>query len=114
MKSINRHAANGGGIKFFEVEELNEAGIAKLRSVAPLYAVHKGMPPFLAIHGTRDDQVPYEQSTLMCEAMHKVGAVCDLITVEAGGHGMSGWKDADQPHYKVEMIAWLKKTLGRK
>ena len=69
------------------------------------------MPPFLAIHGTRDDQVPYEQSTILCEAMRKVGARCDIITVEAGGHGMGAWKDADQQHYKAEMIAWLTRTL---
>ena len=50
------------------------------------------MPPFLAIHGTKDDQVPYEQSPMMCEAMHKVGAGCDLITIEGGGHGMGGWR----------------------
>jgi dipeptidyl aminopeptidase/acylaminoacyl peptidase len=72
------------------------------------------MPPFLAIHGTRDDQVPYEQSPMMCEAMRRVGARCDIVTVEAGGHGMGGWKDADQQHYKADMIAWLKATLNLK
>jgi len=35
---------------------------------------------------------------------------CDIITIEAGGHGMGTWKDADQQHYKSEMIAWLKRT----
>ena len=39
---------------------------------------------------------------------------CDIITVEAGGHGMGAWKDADQQHYKAEMIAWLKRTLDLK
>jgi alpha-L-fucosidase 2 len=111
MTSIKRHAGNGGGIHFFGVEELNDAGKAKLNKLAPLYAVHKGMPPFLAIHGTKDDQVLYAQSTEMCEAMHKVGAVCDLITIEGGGHGMSGWKAPEMQHWKPEMIAWLKKTL---
>jgi len=112
MASINGHQATGGGIWFFGADGYDEASFAKLKAISPIAAVHKGMPPFLAIHGTRDDQVPYEQSTLMCEAMHKAGAVCDIITVEAGGHGMGGWKDADQQHYKAEMVAWLKKTLG--
>jgi acetyl esterase len=112
MTSISRHAANGGGVHFFEVEQLDDAGKAKLKTVAPLYAVHKGMPPFLAIHGTKDDQVLYNQSTLMCEAMHKVNATCDLITIEGGGHGMSGWKAQEMQHWKPEMIAWLKKTLN--
>ncbi len=112
MTSINSHQKTGGGIWFFGVEGYDEASYAKLKEISPLHAVHKGMPPFLAIHGTRDDQVPYEQSTILCDAMRKVGARCDIITVEAGGHGMGSWKDADQQHYKAEMVAWLKSTLG--
>jgi len=111
MASINRHASHVGGIHFFGVEQLDEAGVAKLRSLAPIAAVHKRMPPFLCIHGTKDDQVPYEQSTSMCEAMHRVGASCELITIEGGGHGMSNWRDPEMQHWKPEMIAWLKKTL---
>jgi alpha-L-fucosidase 2 len=112
MASINRHAANGGSIHFFGAEQLDAAGLAKLHTVSPIFAVHKGMPPFLCIHGTKDDQVLYEQSTAMCEAMHKVGAACELITIEGGGHGMNGWRAADMQHWKPEMLAWLKKTLA--
>lgn len=114
MASINRHASNGGGIHFFGVEQLDAPGLAKLRAVSPIFAVHKGMPPFLCIHGTKDDQVVYEQSTAMCQAMHKVGAVCDLITVEGGGHGMGSWKAPEMQHWKPEMVTWLKKTLDVK
>jgi len=111
MTSISRHAANGGGIHFFGAEQLDEAGLAKLHAISPIFAVHKGMAPFLCIHGTKDDQVVYEQSTAMCDAMHKVGAVCELITIENGGHGMSGWRQPEMQHWKTEMIAWLQKTL---
>jgi alpha-L-fucosidase 2 len=111
MTSINAHQKTGGGIWFFGADGYDDASFAKLREISPLHAVHKGMPPFLAIHGTRDDQVPYEQSTILCEAMRRVGAPCEIITIEAGGHGMGGWKDADQQHYKAEMIAWLQRTL---
>jgi len=114
MTSINSHQAKGGGIWFFQVEGYDEASFAKLKEVSPIHAFHKGMPPFLAIHGTRDDQVPYEQSTMTCDALRKLGVACDIITVEGGGHGMGGWKDADQQHCKLEMIAWLKKTLKLK
>jgi alpha-L-fucosidase 2 len=112
MTSINRHASNGGGIHFFGVDALDEAGLAKLWSLAPIAAVHKGMPPFLCIHGTKDDQVAYEQTPAMCDAMHRVGAVCDIVTIEGGGHGMSGWKAPEMQHWKPEMISWLKKTLN--
>ena len=111
MTSINKHAANGGGIHFFGAEELDEAGLKKLHAVSPIFAVHKGMAPFLCIHGTKDDQVAFEQSTAMCEAMHKAGAGCELITIEGGGHGMSGWKAPEMQHWKTEMLDWLKKTM---
>lgn len=114
MASINRHMSNGGGIRFFGAEQLDEAGLAKLRAISPLFAVHKGMPPFLAIHGTKDDQVSFDQSPAMCEAMKKVGAWCELIPVEGGGHGMGGWKAPEMQHWKAEMVAWLKKTLAVK
>jgi alpha-L-fucosidase 2 len=111
MKSISRHAANGGGIHFFGAEQLDAAGLAKLRKVSPIFAVHKGMTPFLCIHGTKDDQVSYDQTPAMCDAMHKVGAVCEMIPIEGGGHGMGGWKAPEMQHWKPEMIAWLKKTV---
>jgi acetyl esterase len=112
MESINKHAANGGGIHFFGVEKLDEAGLAKLHSLAPITGVHKGMPPFLCIHGTKDDQVAYEQTPEFCDAIHKAGTVCDVITIQDGGHGMSGWRAPEMQHWKPEMIAWLKKTMN--
>ena len=114
MTTINRHAANGGGIHFFGVEELDEAGLAKLHAIAPIAGVHRGMPPFLCIHGTKDDQVAYEQSTAFCDAIRNVGSDCELITIEGGGHGMSRWRDPEMQHWKPEMIAWLRKTVNRK
>jgi alpha-L-fucosidase 2 len=111
MTSINRHMSTGGGIRFFGAEQLDETGLGKLRAISPIEAVHKGMAPFLCIHGTKDDQVAYEQSTEMCDAMHKAGARCELITIEGGGHGMGGWRAPEMQHWKPEMIAWLKKTL---
>jgi alpha-L-fucosidase 2 len=114
MATINRHAANGGGIHFFGAEQLDAAGLEKLRTVSPITAVHKGMPPFLCIHGNKDDQVDYAQSPAMCDAMHRMGASCELITIEGGGHGMGGWRDPSMQHYKPEMIAWLEKTMAVK
>jgi alpha-L-fucosidase 2 len=111
MASINRHAANGGGIHYFGAEALDDAGRALVRAASPIHAVSADMPPFLCIHGTKDDQVTYDQSPSMCAAMHKAGASCDIITVEAGGHGMSSWRAPEQQHWKPEMISWLRKTL---
>jgi acetyl esterase len=111
MASLNRHAANGGGIHFFGAEQLDAKGLAKLQAISPIAAVHKGMPPFLCIHGTKDDQVSFEQSTAFCDAIRGVGTGCELITIEGGGHGMGTWREPEMQHWKPEMTAWLKKSL---
>lgn len=111
MTSIKKHAANGGGIHFFGADKLDKAGLAKLHAVSPLFAVNKDMPPFLCIHGNKDDQVLYEQSPMLCSAMDEVGVACDLITIEGGGHGMGSWTDPSMQHWKAEMVGWLKKAL---
>jgi acetyl esterase len=111
MATINRHASHGGGIHFFGAEKLDSDGLTKLHEVSPISAVHKGMPPFLIIHGTKDEQVSYEQSTEFCEAIRKVGTSCELIPIESGTHGMSKWQEPSMQHWKGEMIAWLQKTL---
>jgi acetyl esterase len=112
MASANRHLANGGGIHFFGVDKLDATGVAKLNEISPINAVHKGMGPALLIHGTLDEQVAYELSPAMCEAMKKVGSACELITIEGGKHGMGGWDKAPaMQHWKTELVAWLNKTL---
>jgi len=87
--------------------------VEKLREYSPTTHIRKGMPAFLFIHGNADEQVPYEQSPRMCEAMRKVGAECKVVTIEGGRHGMLSWeKDPSAAHWKAEMVAWLRHTLG--
>ncbi len=72
------------------------------------------MPPFLCIHGTADEQVPYEQSEILCDAIRSKGGQCEIFTVKDGRHGMGSWeKDPAFQDWKPAMVAWLKKTLGR-
>lgn len=111
MSSVNRHAAHGGGIGFFGVNKLDDAGLKKLRAASPIHSVHKGMPPFLCIHGNKDDQVLYEQTPEFCAAIRKAGSSCDIITVEGGGHGMSSWRRENMQGWKPEMVKWLRTTL---
>lgn len=111
MATIERHASHGGGIYFFGAQQLDADGLARLRDLAPIAAVSKGMPPFLVIHGTRDDQVDYAQSTDFCDAIKHAGARCELITIQDGGHGMGGWRAPGMQHWKAEMIAWLRRVM---
>jgi acetyl esterase len=83
-----------------------------MRDASPIRYVHRGMPPFLFIHGTEDRSVPFNQSPLMCDAMKSAGVACEVIAVEGAPHGMSNWeKSAAFQAYKPKMVAWLVKTL---
>jgi len=104
-----------GLMEFLGFKSWHDSGVVeRLRSVSPTTLISKRMPPFLFIHGNVDEQVPYEQSPKMCDAMRKAGARCEVITVEGGRHGMMSWeKDPSMAHWKADMVAWLKKTLAK-
>ena len=47
-------------------------------------------PPFLIVHGTKDDLVPLEQSELLEVALRKAGVDVTLVKIEGGGHVFAG------------------------
>ncbi len=93
--------------------ELNDDAWKRLREVSPSSYVHKGMPPFLLIHGDKDPTVPFEQSTRFQKQMKDAGNQCDLITIPDGVHGMGGW-DKLNSDYREQLVAWLKTALKAK
>jgi alpha-L-fucosidase 2 len=90
--------------------ELNDEAWKQLREASPSAYVRSGAPPFLLIHGTKDVQVPYEQSVRFQEQMRAAGNVCELITINEGPHGMGGWEKLGSD-YQQQLVAWLKKTF---
>jgi acetyl esterase/lipase len=92
-------------------EQFVLAGLAQL---SPVNNVHRGMPPFLFIHGTADSLVPFQQSREMCDRMKQVGASCEIYPVEGGGHGIRWWESYPKlaAGYKQKMVQWLKHELG--
>ncbi|MEX2261418.1 MAG: alpha/beta hydrolase [Bryobacteraceae bacterium] len=83
-----------------------------VKGASPATYVRKGMPPYLLIHGTKDLNVPYDQSELMCAAMRKAGASCQVVRVEGGGHGYGAWdRDPAMSGYLSTMTQWLDKVL---
>ena len=82
-----------------------------VRKASPVAYVRKRMPAYLLIHGTKDFNVPFDQSERMLEAMTKVGAHCELIRVEGGGHGFGAWdKDSSMSAYRQRMFDWMEKA----
>jgi acetyl esterase len=100
--------------KFLGVSTLDDADIARMRAASPISHVHRGMPPYLLIHGTADAQVPHDQSTRMCERMKAAGASCEVFTIEGAPHGVERWeKEPAHQTYKAKMVDWLRAKLGR-
>ncbi len=102
--------ALGGLAGLIGTEELNEAAWKKLADISPMNFIKPGLPPFLQIHGDKDDKVPHSQSVTFEARMKAAGNACETITIPGGGHGMGGWAKLNSD-YQVKLINWLRKTL---
>jgi acetyl esterase/lipase len=67
----------------------------KAATANPITYISKDDPPFLIMHGNRDNIVPYQSSELLRDALQKAGVPVTLKIVEGAGHGFGG-KEIDQ------------------
>ncbi len=63
---------------------------AKLDPYCPVRNVTRDYPPTLLLHGTTDDDVPYEQSAAMAKELARHKVEHELVTVKGAGHGLAG------------------------
>jgi len=99
-------------LDLFGITAVNAETVPLLIKASPVVYISKEMPPFLLMHGSKDEDVPYEQSVEMCDKMKKAGAHCDLTSIEGAPHGMDHWEShAEWLWYKKALVEWLKKTL---
>ena len=97
---------------FLGITDLSEKSRAVLREASAATYVKKGLPPFLLIHGTKDEAVPYDQSVKFNQQLKAVGVKTEFYTVENGIHGVINWeKNPEQHSYKPVMVKWLRETL---
>lgn len=99
-------------LQLFGIPAVNAETASILIKASPVAYVTKNMPPFLLMHGSKDEDVPYEQSVEMCSKIKAVGGNCDLITIQGAPHGMDHW----EPHpeflwYKKALVDWLQTNL---
>jgi acetyl esterase len=96
----------------FGIKTLDSDNVPVLIKASPVEYITPDMPPFLLVHGSRDRDVPYQQSVEMCEKMKQGGARCDLITIQGAPHGMDHWESHPKfLWYKKALVDWLQKTL---
>ncbi len=76
------------------------------RNASPVAFVNRAMPPFLIIHGTHDDLVPFQQAVLLYEALKAVGADVTFVPVEGGHNLHDDWRIEVR-----EVLAFFQKKL---
>ena len=74
-------------------------------NVSPKY------PPTLMIHGTKDTDVPHEQSVIMARQFKKYGVPHRLISVIGGEHGLAGGKPEDIRAAHAAVLPFLNKYM---
>jgi len=95
---------------YFGVTGDNEATRKFLLEASPSTYVRPGLPPFLLIHGNKDETVPYEQSVNFLAKLKAAKVPAELITIEGGIHGMSAWNKINSD-YATQLVKWLNLTL---
>jgi acetyl esterase len=83
-----------------------------LAEVSPVTHMSEGAPPFLLIHGDKDEAVPLVQSTHLQAALKANGLRCDLIIIPNGPHATGRWhKIPGVPDWEKQMTEWLNTAL---
>ena len=80
---------------------------AHLRA-SPLNWINPDSAPILAIHGTRDQNVPFEQSLYLVERLRSVGVDAEMETIAEAGHGFKG---ADEERAFARTLDFLNRKL---
>ncbi len=79
----------------------------------PLKNVGRDFPPTLLLHGTNDEDVPFEQSSLMAREMERKGVPHELVVIKNGAHGFDDkWEDPQVQAAFQKVLAFLKRHLG--
>ncbi len=83
-----------------------------MAEASPITYVRKDAPPFLLIHGDKDESVSFSESTNLRKALRDAGAECDLIRIPGGPHATGSWNTLpDVPDWEHDMTVWLNAKL---
>jgi len=96
------------GVREKEVKNPLSAEYKIAYEASPISHVTADDPPFLLVHGDKDEAVPYVLSEDMYKRLLEMNVPSKLITVEGGGHGPGV---INSPDVKKEMLIWMDQYL---
>jgi len=106
-KSYGRSVDAAEVLPLFLGGDLEHAREAHLRA-SPLYWVTPDAPPTLAIQGTKDRYVNYEQSVWIVDRLLSAGVPAEIETIEGADHGFKG---ADAERAEKRMVGFFERYL---
>jgi acetyl esterase/lipase len=83
----------------------------KLDPFCPVRNISAEYPPILMIHGTKDDDVPYEQSAAMAAELARHKVAHELFKVPGARHGLAGGDKKLVAEAHERAAAFIRKQL---
>jgi dipeptidyl aminopeptidase/acylaminoacyl peptidase len=82
-----------------DIEALKRIGFGEdnVAQASPITHVTSDDPPFLLIHGDRDELVPYEQSQLMYDRLRQMNVPAQLVIVKNARHSFTAPEGTTTP-----------------
>lgn len=109
-KSYGRSVDAADVLPLFLGGDVNHARLRHIQA-SPLYWVTPEAAPTLAIQGTKDRYVNYEQSVWIIDRLLAAGVEAELETIAGADHGFKG---ADAEHAEQLMITYFDRHLKSK
>ena len=78
---------------------------------SPIAHISADDPPFLLMHGDKDESVPFRLSEDFEMALKAAGVTVKFLRVEGAGHGPTFPGAIHPPDYLGEMVAWFNRYL---
>ena len=94
--------------------EENTAEYRLHKEASPVTYITPDDPPFLLVHGDKDESVDFSQSVEMEAKLKAAGVTVKLIRIPGAGHGPTFPGAVNPPDYMGEMVRWFDAHLVKK
>ena len=95
------------GVRGRELKDSLTMEYKRAKEASPISHITPDDPPFLLVHGDKDDIVPFALSEEMYKTLQEAGVPAKLIRIEGAGHGPGFPGAVDLPDLGKEYVEWM-------
>ncbi|MDH5602345.1 MAG: alpha/beta hydrolase [Cyclobacteriaceae bacterium] len=101
------------GVRGSELNDHASIEYKRAMEASPVFHITADDPPFLLVHGDKDDIVPISLSEKMLEKFKTTGVTARLVSIEGAGHGPGFPGATTPPDLKKLYVEWMDKHLKK-